>query len=107
MDDLPALEGELYAGLVLSTHPHANITVDYSAALVMEGVVDYVCVNDVPGSNMFGMLYYNYAHVHIYMYVFKKFRQENTTQHNARPETTFFQRKSCTQVRLEPSPHAF
>ena len=65
MDDLPALEGELYAGLVLSTHPHANITVDYSAALVMEGVVDYVCVNDVPGSNMIGMYMYVHACIHI------------------------------------------
>ena len=54
LDDLPALEGELYAGLVLSTHAHANITVDYSAALSMEGVVDYVCVDDVPGSNVIG-----------------------------------------------------
>ena len=54
MDDLPAVEGELYAGLVLSEHAHASITVDASAALAMEGVVDYVCVNDVPGSNIIG-----------------------------------------------------
>ena len=54
VDDLPAVEGELYAGLVLSEHAHASITVDASAALVMEGVVDYVCVSDVPGSNMVG-----------------------------------------------------
>ena len=39
---------------MLSTHAHANITVDYSAALSMEGVVDYVCVDDVPGSNVIG-----------------------------------------------------
>ena len=55
LDDLPALEGELYAGLVLSRHSHASITVDYSAALAMEGVVDYVGIKDLPGSNMIGM----------------------------------------------------
>ena len=49
------MEGELYAGLVLSKHAHANITVDPSAALKMEGVVDYVCVNDVPGNNIIGL----------------------------------------------------
>ena len=54
LDDLPALEGELYAGLVFSEHAHAKITVDASAALAIEGVVDYVCVDDVPGSNMIG-----------------------------------------------------
>ena len=54
MDDLPRLEGELYAGLVLSQHAHAHITVDPSAALAMEGVVDYVSVSDVPGQNMIG-----------------------------------------------------
>ena len=48
------MEGELYAGLVLSEHAHASITVDASAALAMEGVVDYVCVNDVPGANVMG-----------------------------------------------------
>ena len=54
VDDLPALEGELYAGLVLSEHAHASIIVDASAALTMEGVVDYVCVDDVPGTNIIG-----------------------------------------------------
>ena len=54
LDDLPDVEEELYAGLVLSEHAHASITVNASAALAMEGVVDYVCVSDVPGSNMVG-----------------------------------------------------
>ena len=58
MDDLPALEGELYAGLVLSDHSNANITVDASVALTMEGVVDYVCVDDVPGTNIIGIFVY-------------------------------------------------
>ena len=55
LDDIPRQERELYAGLVLSQHAHAHITVDASAALVMEGVVDYVCVSDVPGDNMIGL----------------------------------------------------
>ena len=55
LDDIPRQEGELYAGLVLSGHAHAHITVDASAALAMEGVVDYVSVKDVPGENMIGL----------------------------------------------------
>ncbi|CAI8021900.1 Xanthine dehydrogenase/oxidase [Geodia barretti] len=55
LDDVPRLEGELYGGLVLSQHAHAIISVDASAALVMEGVVDYVSVTDVPGDNMIGI----------------------------------------------------
>ena len=54
MDDIPRIQGELYAGLVLSSHAHANITVDYSDAVKMEGVKGYVGVEDVPGSNSFG-----------------------------------------------------
>ena len=54
LDDIPRLEGELYAGLVLSQRSHAHITVDPSPALAMEGVVDYVCASDVPGDNMIG-----------------------------------------------------
>ena len=55
LDDIPHLERELYAGLVLSTHAHSHITVDPSPALAMEGVVDYVSVSDVPGDNMIGL----------------------------------------------------
>ena len=36
----------------------------------------------------------------------KREKQINTKQHNTRPETTF-PKKSCTQVGLEPTPHAF
>ena len=53
-DDIPHIEGELYAGLVMSTRPHANITVDYSEAVKMEGVTAYVGARDVPGSNLIG-----------------------------------------------------
>ena len=54
MDDIPRIQGELYAGLVLSTHAHANITVDYFDAVKMEGVKGYVGVEDVHGSNFTG-----------------------------------------------------
>lgn len=53
-DDIPHYEGEMYAGLVLSTHAHANITVDFSDAVKMDGVLGYVGVADVPGSNSTG-----------------------------------------------------
>ena len=58
LDDVPRLEGELYGGLVLSQHAHAIISVDASAALAMEGVVDYVSVSDVPGDNMIGLSHF-------------------------------------------------
>lgn len=54
MDDMPPTKGELYAGLVLSTHAHANITVDWSEAVQLPGVKGYVGVADVPGSNVTG-----------------------------------------------------
>ncbi len=54
MDDIPPTEGELYAGLVLSTHAHANITVDWSEAIKLPGVKGYVGVTDIPGSNATG-----------------------------------------------------
>lgn len=55
-DDIPHYENELYAALVLSTHAHANITVDTSKALAMEGVRAVVGVEDVPGSNITGFV---------------------------------------------------
>lgn len=54
-DDIPKMAGELYAGLVLSTHAHANFTVDWSPALSLEGVWGHVTAQDVPGSNKTGM----------------------------------------------------
>ena len=59
MDDIPPIQGELYAGVVFSQHAHANITVDASAALEMDGVIDYVCVDDVPGDNMIGVHWFH------------------------------------------------
>ena len=61
-DDIPHIDGELYAGLVMSTRPHANITVDYSEAVKMEGVAAYVGAPDVPGSNFIGKYTLCYGH---------------------------------------------
>ncbi len=54
-DDIPRMAGELYAGLVLSTHAHANISVDWSPALSLDGVWGHAAVKDVPGSNKTGL----------------------------------------------------
>ena len=54
-DDIPKQAGELYAGLVLSTHAHAKISTDWSLALKVDGVEGYVAVGDVPGSNTTGL----------------------------------------------------
>jgi len=49
IDDIPKLANELYAGIVGSSEAHAFITsVDASAALEMDGVVDYVSWMDIP-----------------------------------------------------------
>ncbi|KAK4101091.1 xanthine dehydrogenase [Parathielavia hyrcaniae] len=48
-DDIPPLKNELYGCFVLSTKAHAKLkSVDYSAALEIPGVVDYVDKNDMP-----------------------------------------------------------
>ncbi|KAL1864392.1 hypothetical protein VTK73DRAFT_5912 [Phialemonium thermophilum] len=50
-DDIPPLKNELYGCLVLSTKAHARIkSVDFSAALDIPGVVDYVDKRDMPSS---------------------------------------------------------
>lgn len=49
IDDIPPLANELYGCLVLSTKAHAKIkSVDYSAALEIPGVLDYVDRKDLP-----------------------------------------------------------
>ncbi|KAL1122173.1 hypothetical protein AAG570_003578 [Ranatra chinensis] len=54
-DDMPRFEGELYLCLVTSVRPHARIvSIDSSEALKVEGVVDFVCVRDVPSDNTWG-----------------------------------------------------
>ncbi|KAK1761224.1 molybdopterin binding aldehyde oxidase/xanthine dehydrogenase [Echria macrotheca] len=48
-DDIPPLKNELFGCMVLSTKAHAKIkSVDFSAALDIPGVVDYVDKNDMP-----------------------------------------------------------
>jgi len=50
-DDIPPMKNELYGCLVLSTKAHAKLlSVDYSAALDIPGVVDYVDKNDMPSA---------------------------------------------------------
>ncbi|PNY28942.1 Xanthine dehydrogenase [Tolypocladium capitatum] len=56
-DDIPALKNELHGCWVLSTKAHAKIkSIDYSGALDMPGVVDYVDKDDMPSAeaNRFG-----------------------------------------------------
>lgn len=56
-DDTPSLKNELHACYVLSTRPHAKIlSIDYSAALDLPGVVDFVDKDDMPSpeANKFG-----------------------------------------------------
>ena len=64
-----------------------------------------------------GMRYmYMYIHVYMYMYIHintqllrkrepEKERQNNTIQHNTRPDTAFF--KENAQLGLKPTLHAF
>ncbi|XP_048259665.1 xanthine dehydrogenase/oxidase-like [Haliotis rufescens] len=57
VDDLPKVEGELYAALVMSTRAHAKlVSVDPSEALRMRGIIDYVSLKDIPGSTTWGMI---------------------------------------------------
>lgn len=52
-DDIPAYSNELHACLVLSTRAHAKIVmVDYTEALKVPGVVDFIDRNDMPSPEM-------------------------------------------------------
>lgn len=56
-DDIPQMKNELYGCWVLSTKPRAKIlSIDYSKALGMPGVVDYIDASDMPNAeaNKFG-----------------------------------------------------
>ena len=56
-DDIPPQKNELYGGWVLSTKARAKIrSIDYSKALEMPGVIDYIDKNDMPSkeANKFG-----------------------------------------------------
>lgn len=51
-DDIPPLANELHGCLVLSTKSHAKIkSIDYSAALEIPGVVDYITKDDFPSKD--------------------------------------------------------
>ena len=56
IDDIPKTAGELFAGLVLSTHAHAEISVDWGPALCLDRVWGHVSVKDMPGSNLTGRI---------------------------------------------------
>lgn len=57
VDDIPNSTNELFAGVVTSAHAHAKIlSVDVSAALAIDGVVDYIDHKDVPFHNKYGPL---------------------------------------------------
>jgi len=58
-DDIPSPTGTVFAGLVLSTTPHAKLLeVDPSAALALGGVLRYVGAGDVktPEGNKLGTI---------------------------------------------------
>ena len=57
VDDMPSYKDELYAAIVDSTRPHAEIvSIDISEAKEVEGFVDFISVKDIPkqGSNKIG-----------------------------------------------------
>ena len=57
VDDMPTYKDELYAAIVDSTRPHAEIiNIDISEAEKVEGYIDFICVKDIPeqGSNKTG-----------------------------------------------------
>lgn len=48
---------ELFAAVVTSTRSHAKIlSIDQSEALKLDGVVDFICKDDVPGKNDYGVI---------------------------------------------------
>ncbi|KAJ2809409.1 hypothetical protein H4R20_000134 [Coemansia guatemalensis] len=52
VDDMPAIQGELYVGLVMSERAHARILgIDSQKALELPGVHRVLTANDVPGHN--------------------------------------------------------
>ena len=59
VDDMPSYRDELYAAIVDSKRPHAEIVnIDISEAEKVEGFVDFISVKDIPeqGSNKTGAL---------------------------------------------------
>ncbi len=57
LDDLPELQGSLYAAVFSSTVAHANIlSIDLSKALQQSGVVRIFTYKDIPGENQIGSI---------------------------------------------------
>jgi len=54
LDDIPKMAHELQGGLVLSSRPHAKITLDIEKAKSLKGAIDVFYYKDVPGSNKYG-----------------------------------------------------
>ena len=57
VDDMPSYKDELYAAIVDSERPHAEIVnIDTSEAEKVEGFVDFIYAKDIPeqGSNITG-----------------------------------------------------
>ncbi|KAM4023680.1 aldehyde oxidase-like [Anomaloglossus baeobatrachus] len=51
-DDMPTVDGELYLRFVTSSRAHAKIvSMDFSEALALPGVVDIITADDFPGTN--------------------------------------------------------
>uniref|UniRef100_A0A6P7FW35 Xanthine dehydrogenase n=1 Tax=Diabrotica virgifera virgifera TaxID=50390 RepID=A0A6P7FW35_DIAVI len=59
-DDMPRLEGELFAACVLSSKPHAKIlNIDESEALAMEGVHGIVSAKDLKKPVLWGSVFHD------------------------------------------------
>ena len=55
LDDIPAVRGELFGALVLSTEPHARIvSIDTSALEAHPAYIGFWSAKDIPGSNSIG-----------------------------------------------------
>ncbi|MEE6490026.1 hypothetical protein FKM82_015765 [Ascaphus truei] len=51
-DDMPCVDGELFLGCITSLRAHAKIvSIDFSEALALPGVVDVITADDIPGTN--------------------------------------------------------
>ena len=86
----------VYVHVGLNTNQDLVEGVNYN----VKGSCPFVCI-------------YMYTNVHVYMYTcihtctYSDRKKDKATQHNTRPESTFSQRKSCTQVGFELTPHIF
>ena len=60
VDDIPPRQDELHAAIVGSNKAHAKvISIDYSEALALEGVVDVITHKDIPGVKRIGAIFHD------------------------------------------------